>query len=77
MNKEIIERKLKAEIELFKIYSLFIIGLITGISSLLLKDKFYDNNIVLILLIIGFVFLIAVTIIFIKYLHQIKILTKT
>ena len=40
MDKEIIKEELKAELELFKMYSLFLIGLITGVTSLLLKKRF-------------------------------------
>ena len=58
MNKETIDKKVKIELELFKIYSFFLIGLVTGIASILFRNAFYDNKIILIALIIGIVFLI-------------------
>ena len=68
MDKEI----LKTEIELLKIYSLFVIVLTTGIISFLLRDDFFDNKIVLILSIIGTLILFAIFHPFLKTYFQIK-----
>ena len=76
MDKETIKIKLKAELVLFQIYSLFLIGLITGITGLLLKENFYNDKIILTLIYLGCVFLIIVLISFFKSLYQIKKLTK-
>ena len=76
MDKEIIDKKLKAQIDLFKIYSVFLIGLISGITGILLQNEL-NNNIFVTLLIIGFIFFIIVVIIFIRTLFIIyKLINK-
>ena len=80
MKKENIDRKLTAEIELFKTFSWYLIGLTTGIASLLLTESdvivdFVEKKhinlsdaIVLSLLVIAILFLIFVAyILIIKY----------
>ena len=37
MKEQYIDRKLKAELELFKMYSVFLIAIITGFTSILYK----------------------------------------
>jgi len=69
------KERLKAEIELFKIYAIFLIGLITGISTILLKREF-DNTIAMLLLLIGGLFLFGVVIVFIQSYFTIKKLIK-
>ena len=88
MKKENIDRKLTAEIELFKTFSWYLIGLTTGIASLLLTEsdvlidfveKKYINfrgEIVLSLLIIAVLFLIFVTYILIRTYFKINRLKK-
>ena len=73
---EAIIEELKNEREFFKIYSFFIIGLITGISGIIIS-KIYTDKFVLILLMIGLIFLSAITIMFIITYIKIKKLTKT
>ena len=88
MKKENIDRRLTTEIELFKTYSWYIIGLITGIASLLLteneiivdflkhKSVTLGGEIVLGLLFTAFVFLIFVVIILFKTYIRINKLKK-
>lgn len=65
MDKEIIERKLKTEIDLFKIYSFFLFGIITGISTIII-GKTYTDKYVLYLLIIAFTSLFVVSFTFFR-----------
>ena len=44
MNKEIIDKKLKAELELFKMYSIFLIATATGFTGILYKIFDVNNN---------------------------------
>ena len=74
---EIIKEELKAESEQYKIFSFFIIGLVTGVVSLLLRNNFYNDKIVLTLLIIGVAFLVGVVIMFVKSRYKIKRLITT
>ena len=53
MDKEIIKEELKTELELFKIYSFILIGLVTGNVSLSFRFISEKTTFVLILLIIG------------------------
>ncbi|MBW8051684.1 MAG: hypothetical protein FVQ77_15370 [Cytophagales bacterium] len=73
---EALKEELINERDFFKIYSFFIGGLTTGIVSFLLRDDFYSNKIVLILLVIGFIFLIFVSVAFIRTYISIKKITK-
>ena len=41
MNTEFVKESLKTEIELFKIYSIFVIALVSAIGGILLKDDLY------------------------------------
>jgi len=76
MNKDIIDRKLKAEINFFNIYAVFFIGLITGDLNLLLKYVYSEKPIILYLLIIGIILLIYTFVLLIKTYYSIKNLTK-
>lgn len=75
MNKEIIEKKLKTELELFKIYSFFLIGLITGISTIII-GKTYTDKYVLYLLISGTLILVVIFFAFFRSYFRIIKLTK-
>jgi len=55
MEKENIEKLLNVEIDLFKVYSFFLAGLIAGDVNFLLKYFAEKEKIILYLLIIGFV----------------------
>ncbi len=76
MNKEINQEKIKIRIEIFRIYSFFLIGLITGITSLLLRNNFYKNIIELNLLIVGVIFFIIVIYLFFKSLSNLNKILK-
>jgi len=88
MNKENIDRKLTAEIELFKTFSWYLIGLTTGIASLLLTESdiiidFVEKKpinlrgeIILSLLIIAILFLIFVAYTLIRKYSKINRLKK-
>ncbi|MCH8318539.1 MAG: hypothetical protein IIA88_08590 [Bacteroidetes bacterium] len=88
MKKENIDRKLTAEIELFKTFSWYLIGLTTGIASLLLTESdvlidFVDNihisyrdEIVLWLMIIAIVFFIFVVFLLLRTYFRINRLKK-
>ena len=75
MDKDKIERKLNTEIELFKVYSFFVAGLIAGISSIIISKTYKDEYVEYLLWGGGgalVVFVIAVVYSYIR----IKILTK-
>lgn len=77
MNKETIEKLLKIKIDLFKIYSFFLVGLITGVIGFLLKYIRDNESVILTLLIIGSVVLIVVAYVFSKtYLKIIKLIKE-
>lgn len=88
MNKDNIDRRLTTEIELFKTFSWYLIGLTTGIASLLLteSDVLIDfvekklinlrGEIILYLLIIAVLFLIFITYILIRTYFKINRLKK-
>jgi hypothetical protein len=75
MDKEIIARELKTEIELFKVYSLFLISDTAGISSIII-NKTYSDMFVKLLLGIGFFFLIVFGVLIIDSFIRIKKLSK-
>lgn len=76
MNKDTIERKLKAELVLFQMYVILLMGVVTGDVNLLL---YYFNNhyeLILNLLIFGvIIFVFILTLAFHSFL-KIKKLTK-
>ena len=65
-NKEKIERKIKIELELFKMYCFFLIGLVTGIYSILISEIYNTNQVAFVILIIGIVFFLVVTILLVN-----------
>ena len=73
---EQIDRKLKAELDFFKVYAVFIIGLITGNVNLF--DNFIEANALhtLIILVTGIAFLIFVAMMFVRSFFKIIKLTK-
>ncbi|MCH8318199.1 MAG: hypothetical protein IIA88_06845 [Bacteroidetes bacterium] len=76
-NNEIDDKKLTIWIEIFKMFSIFLIVLVTGISGILFKNTFLNNKIELILLYFAGVFLFVVIIIFFLSLYKlIKYLIK-
>ncbi|MBW8051145.1 MAG: hypothetical protein FVQ77_12560 [Cytophagales bacterium] len=76
MNKDTIERKLKAELVLFQMYVILLMGLVTGDINLFFK--YVDNNdkFMLYLLITGIIFLVFIGYMIIKTYFTIKKLTK-
>ncbi|MBI4648872.1 MAG: hypothetical protein HY738_20355 [Bacteroidia bacterium] len=75
MNKDFIEKSLKARLELFKMYIILVIGLITGISSIILQHEL--NNKQSALLTIGVIFFVIVFIITIKsYITIVNLIKK-
>ncbi len=73
---ELADRKLKAKLDFFKIYSVFVIGLVTGnvnlLNSYLEKDKLSS----LVLLIFGILVLIIFFIAFLQSIVKIESLIK-
>lgn len=61
MKKENIENKLTAEIELFKIFSYYLIALIAGISTIIISKAYTDKYVLFLLLLGIFSFLIVFT----------------
>ena len=77
MNEQNVDRKIKILLDLIKIYCVFLIGLITGITSILFKGGFDKSNIIFATLIIAFIFLLAIAIVLgITLLKIIKIYKK-
>lgn len=75
MDKETTDKILKAEIQLFQIYSFFLIGLVTGITTILINNEHYEGMI-LIILYTGVVFLFILIPFFIYTLIKIRKLIK-
>ena len=73
---EEIKEKLINERIFFNVYSFFTAGLTTGIVSLVLRDDFGSNKIVLILFIYGILFLIFTIIALIHSYTKINEITK-
>ena len=73
--KEILKKDIEIELELFKIYSLFLVGLITGVAGLLLKND-NGNPFTKGLLFIGIFFLLSMGIIFLRSFFKIRKLRK-
>jgi len=74
-NIEVIEKELDAELRLFNMYSFFLIGLVTGITSILINQCIYEV-IIFNLLIIGFIFLFIITIFVVFTFFRIRKLIK-
>jgi len=76
MDKDKIERKVKIEIEFFRIYSFFIFGLVTGIYGIFINGIYKWNYNAFLLLIIGVIFLIFFCIMFLNSYFKLKKLWK-
>ena len=76
MNENAAERKLKAELDFFKVYAVFIIGLVTGDVNLFLKFMDEATAHILILLLFGMCVLLVVLFFFMKSFNTINKLTK-
>jgi len=80
LNKEIIDKKLKAELELFKMYSIFLIAISTGFTGILYKifdiNNNYNSVFLLFLSIIAFIILLTAFRFVIRSHNKIKMLTK-
>ena len=59
MNADVIDKSLKARIELLKMYLILIIGLVTGISGLLYKES---SQLTLILIVFAAFMLIVISV---------------
>lgn len=71
------DNKLTIWIEIFKIFSIFLIVIVSGIAGIFYKNTFINNKSELILLCIGCFFLIVVTLILTKSIYElIKYLKK-
>ncbi|MBW8048818.1 MAG: hypothetical protein FVQ77_00460 [Cytophagales bacterium] len=76
MDKEIIDKQIKNEIELVKIKSAFVIGLVTAIVSFVIRYLEKNEKFILILLIASCIFLFFVLILLINSYIKIINLTK-
>jgi len=77
MDKEIIDKQIKNEIELFKVYAFFLVGLITAIINFVIRYIEKNEKFILILLEVGSVFLILVSFfIIVSYIKIIKLTKK-
>ena len=76
MNKDTIERKLKAELVLFQMYVILLIGVVTGETSLFLEYVKNNNDPVLYTSIIGLISLFFITFMILRSYFTIKKLTK-
>lgn len=74
--KDTLERKLRAELDFFKIYAIFVIGLVTGNINLINDYAINQNRLSLILLIIGLITMIIILITLIQTYKKIKDLIK-
>ena len=76
MKEEIIERKLKAQLDYFKIYAVFIIGLTTGNVNLIKNFLEKELQSTFVMLCIGSFMFIVICIMFIQSIITINKLTK-
>jgi len=76
MNKDVIDRKVKVELDFFKIYAIFVIGLVTGDVNLFLKYVSDKSNIILLLLMSGILVLILIFAFLIRSFLQLTKFTK-
>ena len=80
MKEQNIDRKLKTELDLFKIYSVFLIAIITGFTSILYKifdtKSIYNPMFLFSLLIITLILLAVILTFFFKSYNNIKNITK-
>ena len=80
MNNKIIDKKLKAELELFKMYSIFLIATSTGFTGILYKifdvNNTYNSVFLLFLLMSAAIISIIAGYFVIRSHNKIKMLTK-
>ncbi|MCH8318125.1 MAG: hypothetical protein IIA88_06465 [Bacteroidetes bacterium] len=77
MSQDITDKKFTFWIETFKVFSIFIIVLVTAIGTILFRNNFESNKLELILLFVATGFLIFVLIIFWVSIYKlIKLLKK-
>ena len=76
MNKETVDKAIRHEIELFKVYAIFIISLGTGSISLIFRSDFPENKIILFLFVIGVLIFIIFGFGFIQSFLKIRKLSK-
>lgn len=76
MKEEVTERKLKAELDFFKVYAVFIIGLVTGNVNLL--NRYFEKGtpLALVLFTAGILILMVVFVMLLRSLFKIDALTK-
>ena len=72
MDESTLERKLKAELDFYKVYAVFIIGLVTGDINLLLKYMNEPSQNMLLLLSLGISVLLVVFFFFMKSFSLLK-----
>ena len=69
-NNQTEDKKINIWVEIFKMFSIFLIVLVTGISGILFKNTFLNNKIELTLLCFAEIFLFMAIIIFFKSLFE-------
>lgn len=76
MKEQQIERKFKAELDFFKVYAVFIIGLATGDVNLLLRENVNNSLLIQVLFTAGSVLLIVAFFFLLRSYFRIRELTK-
>lgn len=66
MDKETVEKKIKYALELFKVYTILLIAVGTGVLGLLLKNSSLETVVEKYLLVIGIVSFIVLTFVFVR-----------
>ena len=74
MNIDAIKETLKARLDLFKLYILLIVGLITALSGIYIQETIEKRDIIV--MIIGFIFLVVIVFFAIKTYNKIINLIK-
>jgi hypothetical protein len=77
MDKELIDKEIKHEVELIKVFTVFIISLGTGDMSLLIRDDFFENRIAFYSFIAGVIpFIIFVRSFILSYLKIVRLIKQ-
>ena len=76
MKEEQVERRLKAELDFFKVYAVFVIGLATGEVNLLLREDVIDSLLIKVLFATGLVLLFVAFSFLIRSYFRIRKITK-
>ena len=76
MSQDITDKKFTFWIEVFKVFSVFIIVLVAGTSTIIFRNNFENNKFELILLFVGTGFLVFVLIIFVLSIYKLLKLFK-